>query len=137
MKPNVWSREEGRSDRFKWRCPQVKQINGKWITSCENPCNAKPFGRVTFTSPSTGKRMYPGEIRFSDKWISNYKIRVVVEKNIQYLKEPMAFGNLKTRDNSTIKGDLYLVGITQLITVILSGKNHEHKYIRSLKTLIA
>lgn len=137
MKPNGWSREQGRSDRFKWRCPQAKQINGKWITSCENPCNGKPCGRVTFTSPSMDKRMYPGEIRGSDEWISDYKIRVVVEKNIQYFKEPMACGNLKTRDNLTIKADLYLAGITQLITVILADKIHEHKYIRSLKPLVA
>lgn len=137
MKPNGWSREEGRSDRFKWRCPQVKLIKGKWITSCENPCNGKPCGRVTFTSPSMDKRMYPGEIRGSDEWISDYKIRVVVEKNIQYLKEPMACGNLKTRDNQTIKADLYLAGITQLLTVILADKIHEHRYLRSLKPLIA
>lgn len=137
MKPFGWTREEGRSDRFKWRCPQVKRVNGKWITSCENPCNGKPCGRVTHTSPVQDKRMYPGEIRGSDEWISDYKIRVVVEKNIQYLKEPMACGKLKTRDNLTIKADLYLAGITQLISVILADKIHEHKYIRSLKPLIA
>jgi glycosyltransferase involved in cell wall biosynthesis len=137
MKPNGWSREEGRIDRFKWRCPQAKYIKGKWITTCDNPCNGKPCGRVTFTSPSMDKRMYPGEIRGSDEWISDYKIRVVVEKNIQYLKEPMACGSLKTRDNLTIKADLYLAGITQLLTLILADKIHEHKYIRSLKSLIA
>ncbi|WP_407636663.1 hypothetical protein [Acetivibrio cellulolyticus] len=137
MKPNGWSREEGRIERFKWRCPQAKLIKGKWVTSCDNPCNGKPCGRVTFTSPAMDKRMYPGVIRGSDEWISDYKIRTVVEKNIQYLKEPMACGNLKTRDNLTIKADLYLAGITQLITVILADKIHEHKYIRSLKPLIA
>jgi hypothetical protein len=137
LKSFGWTREEGRSDRFKWRCPHVKRINGKWITSCESPCNDKPCGRVVHTSPSLDKRLYPGEIRGSDEWISDYKIRVVVEKNIQYLKEPMACGNLKTRDDLTIKADLYLAGIAQLITVILADKIHELKYIRSLKPLIA
>lgn len=137
MKPFGWTREEGRADRFKWRCPNIKRVNGKWITSCENPFNGKPCGRITHTSPAQDQRMYPGEIRGSDEWVSDYKIRVVVEKNIQYLKEPMACGNLKTRDNLTIKADLYVAGITQLITVILADKIHEHKYIRSLKPLIA
>jgi hypothetical protein len=49
----------------------------------------------------------------------------------------MACGKLKTRDNQTIKADLYIAGITQLITVILADKIHEHKYIRSIKPLIA
>lgn len=137
LKPHGWSCEKGRGDRFKWRCPHAKQVNGKWITSCDNPCNGKPCGRVTFTSPSKNQRMYPGVIRGSDEWISDYKIRVVVEKNIQYLKGPMACGSLKTRDNLTIKADLYLAGITQLITVMLADKIHNHKFIRSLKPLIA
>ena len=29
MKPASWSREKGRSDRFKWICPEAKYINGK------------------------------------------------------------------------------------------------------------
>ncbi len=92
---------------------------------------------MTYTSPSQDKRMYPSVIRGSDEWISTYKTRVIVEKNIQYLKEPMACGKLKTRDNLTIKADLFLAGITQLITVILADEIHEHKYLRSLKPLIA
>ena len=137
MKPAGWSREKGRSDRFKWICPEAKYINGKWITSCENPCNGKPCGRMTHTSPSQDKRMYPGVIRGSDEWVADYKIRITVEKNIQYLKEPMGCGRLKTRDNQTIKADLYLAGITQLITVILADKIHKHEYLRSLRPLIA
>ncbi|NMB96576.1 MAG: ISNCY family transposase, partial [Clostridiaceae bacterium] len=76
-------------------------------------------------------------IRGSDEWVADYKIRVTVEKNIQYLKEPMGCGRLKTRDNKTIKADLYLAGITQLITVILADKIHKHEYLRSLRPLIA
>jgi hypothetical protein len=137
MKPGGWSYEKGRSDRFKWLCPETKNIKGKWITSCQNPCNGKTCGRMTHTSPSQDQRMYPGVIRGSEEWDSEYKIRVVVEKNIQYFKEPMACGNLKTRDNLTIKADLLLAGITQLITVILADKINQHKYLRSLRPLIA
>ena len=137
MKPAGWTHEEGRSDRFKWICPETKYINGKWVTSCQNPCNGKPCGRMTYTSPSQDQRMYPGVIRGSEEWESEYKTRVVVEKNIQYFKEPMACGNLKTRDNLTIKADLLLAGITQQLTVIIADKINQHKYLRSLKPLIA
>jgi hypothetical protein len=99
MNPVGRTREQGRSDRFKWLCPKTKYIKGKWI--------------------------------------SEYKIRVVVEKNIQYFKEPMACGNLKTRDNRTIKADLLLAGITQQITVILADKINQHKYLKSLRPFIA
>jgi hypothetical protein len=137
MKPGGWCYEQGRPDRFKWRCPKVKLIKGKWITSCQNPCNGKPCGRVTYTQASQDQRMYPGVIRESEEWISNYKIRGVVEQNIQYFKEPMACGNLKTRDRLTIKADLLLAGITQLITVVVADKLTRPKLCRSLKPLIA
>ncbi len=137
LKPMGWTREPGRSDRFKWCCPKAKNIKGKWITECADPCNGKTCGRVTYTSPYQDLRLYPGIIRGSEDWISKYNQRVVVEKNIQYFKDPMGCGDPKTRDNKTIKADLLLAGITQLITVIVADKLHEHKYIRSLKPLIA
>jgi hypothetical protein len=116
---------------------ETKYIKGKWITSCQDPCNGKPCGRMTHTSPSQDQRMYPGVISGSEEWDSEYKIRVVVEKSIQYFKEPMACGNLKTRDNQTIKADLLLAGITQQLTVIIADKINRHKYLRSLRPLIA
>lgn len=137
MNPDGCTREAGRSDRFKWICPKTKNINHKWVTSCQNPCNGKPCGRMTYTSPSQNQRMYPGIIRGSEEWVSEYKIRVVVEKNIQYFKEPMACGNLKTRDNRTIKADLLLAGIIQQITVLIADKINQHQYLRSLRPLIA
>ena len=136
LKPSGWTREKGREDRFKWVCPNAKYINGKWTTACEDPCNGKPCGRVTYTSPNQNIRMYPGAIRGSKEWIDTYKLRVIVEKNIQYLKEPLACGDLKTINKKTIKADLYLAGITQLITLIVADSMHKHKYIRSLKPLI-
>lgn len=92
---------------------------------------------MTHTSPSQNQRMYPGVIRNSEEWISEYKIRTVVEKNIQYFKEPMACGNLKTRDILTIKADMFIAGIAQLITVIVADKIQKHEYLRSLRPLIS
>jgi hypothetical protein len=136
MKPAGWAREEGRPDRFQWRCPKVKRINGKWITSCDDPCNGKDCGRVTYTFPQQERRMYPGIIRDSEEWIEGYKLRSVVEKNIEYIKEPLSCGSLKTQNKKTIKADLYLAGITQLLTLIVAYNMHKHEYIRSLRPLI-
>ena len=136
MKPIGWTMENGRADRFQWRCPEVKLINRKWITSCEDPCNGKKCGRVTYTFPNREKRMYPGVIRDSEEWITGYKLRTVVEKNIEYIKEPLSCGSLKTRNKKTIKADLYLAGITQLITLVVAYNMHKYEYLRSLKPLI-
>lgn len=137
MKPTGWAREKGRSDRFKWVCPQSHRVGTNLITKCENPCNGKPCGRIFYTSPSQNQRMYPGVIRGSEEWIADYRIRTVVEQTIQYFKEPMCCGNPKTRDNLTIKSDLLLAGIAQQITVILADKINQRKYFRSLKPLIS
>lgn len=39
--------------------------------------------------------------------------------------------------HKTLHADLLLAGITQLLTVIVADKIHQHQYIRSLKPLIA
>lgn len=49
----------------------------------------------------------------------------------------MVVGRPKTRDKYSIKADLFLAGITQLITVILADKINKHEYFRSLRPLIA
>ena len=43
----------------------------------------------------------------------------------------------RTQNEKTLHADLLLSGITQLITVVLANKIHQHKYLRSLKPLIA
>ncbi len=137
MRPGGWCKGKGRSPRFKWYCPEARFIRGKWLTSCSSPCNGKPCGRMAYTSPAMDLRMYPGVVRHSDEWNSLYKIRGIVEHNIQYFKEPMACGYPKTRDNLTIKSDLYLAGITQLLTVILADSIHQWRYLRSARPLIS
>ena len=90
-----------------------------------------------YTASGQNRRMYPGIIRDSDEWLSEYKIRVNVEKNIQYFKDPMGCGNPKTRDNLTIKADLLLAGITQMLTVVLADKIKQPSCLRSIRKLIA
>ena len=104
---------------------------------CQNPCTPSKEGRTVNVPVDRNLRMYPGTARDTDSWISAYKKRVVIERTIHQFKEPMACGNPKTRNLTTIKSDMLLAGITQLITVILADKMNNYKLIRSLKALIA
>ncbi|MGI6684670.1 MAG: hypothetical protein ACOX47_04105 [Bacillota bacterium] len=137
MKPCGWCRGKGRSPRFKWGCPETYYEKGKLVCHCENPCTESPLGRMFYTYPHQDLRLYPGIIRDTDEWVTTYKKRGVIEQTIQYFKDPMAVGNPKTRDKKTIKADLFLAGITQLITLILADQMHNRDCIKSLKSLIA
>jgi hypothetical protein len=137
MKPEGWTREKGRSDRFKWCCPETHYEGIKRICHCSNPCTPNIYGRTVYTHSKQNFRLYPGIIRGTEEWATEYKIRGVVEQNIQYFKAPMACGNPKTRDRLTIKADMFLAGITQLLTVILADKISKPQYLRSLKSLIS
>ena len=75
-------------------------------------------------------------IRGTKQWDDLYNKRGVVEQTINYFKQPMAIGQPKTQNDKTIKSDLFLAGITQLLSVSLADKMHNNK-ILTLKSLIA
>jgi hypothetical protein len=129
--------EKGRSPRDKWECPKAVFEKGKRKCLCDNPCTKSPSSRMIYTYPHKDLRTYPGTIRGTQEWDTEYNTRGVVEQTINYFKEPMAVGNLKTRDRLSIKADLFLAGITQLITVILADKLHKPECLRSIRQLIA
>lgn len=81
-------------------------------------------------------RTYPGVLHDTDEWNETYKIRSVVEQGINHFKTSFCVAGRKTQNEKTLHADLLLAGITQLITVLLAGKIHQHQYIRSLKPLI-
>ncbi|HCS73497.1 MAG TPA: ISNCY family transposase [Clostridiales bacterium] len=127
---------------FKFVCPMmswVKCEDGKYIrrTSCENPCTDSPCGRMFYVYPEKNLRTFPGTIRGTEEWDDTYKIRVTVEKSINHFKNSFCVAGQKTRNALTSEADLYLAGITQLVTVLLADSIHQHKYIRSLKPLIS
>ena len=78
-----------------------------------------------------------GVERGSQEWEDTYKIRVNVEKSIKHFKDSFCIANRKTQNEKTLHADLLLAGITQLVTVLVADKIHQHQYIRSLKPLIA
>jgi len=99
-----------------------------------------PIPRAVVCSMSIPKknlRTFPGTVRGTEEWDDTYKIRVTVEKSINHFKDSFCVAGRKTRNALTSEADLYLAGITQLVTVILADSIHQHKYIRSLKPLIS
>ena len=127
---------------LKFVCPKmswVKCEDGKHRrrTFCENPCTDSPCGRMFYVYPEKNLRTFPGTVRGTEEWDDTYKIRVTVEKSINHFKNSFCVAGRKTRNALTTEADLYLAGITQLVTVILADSIHQHKYIRSLKPLIS
>ena len=137
MKYQGLTREKGRADRIKWRCPKVHMVKGKYVCDCKNPCSAAAKGRTTYTYENLDFRMFPGIQRDSKEWISLYKIRTIVERAINHLKINMCVAGRKSRNHTTTKADVFLAGIASQLTVIVAHSMNYPQYIRSLKPLIA
>lgn len=129
--------------RYKFVCPKIKwQKDDKTgrnyrKCTCENPRTSSTSGRMVYTYPEKDLRAYPGTLRGTDDWDKTYKIRTSVERDINHIKDNYCLAGRRTQNEKTLHADLILAGITQLITVILADKIHQHKYIRSLKPLVA
>ncbi len=137
MKYRGICREKGRSDRIKWTCPKTFFKKGKYICGCKKPCSTATKGRTTYTYQNMDFRMFPGIQRDSEEWIELYKIRAVVEKSINHLKNNMCIAGRKSRNHLTTKADVFIAGIASQFTVILASRLKYPQYIRSLKPLIA
>jgi len=128
---------------MKFVCPKMKwQYNRETkskrrVCHCDNPCTTSSCGRMIYIYPEKNLRAYPGVERGSDEWDETYKIRVNVEKSINHFKDSFCVASRKTQNEKTLHADLLLAGIAQLATVMIADKIHQHKYIRSLKPLIA
>ena len=97
-----------------------------------------PVSKHTFSTLAPEKENTTFEIEISSiEWDDTYKIRTAVERDINHIKENLCLAGRRTQNERTLHADLILAGITQLITVVLADKIHQHKYIRSLKPLIA
>ena len=129
--------------RYKFVCPKMKQIYDKPTQKahrhcfCDNPCTSSKCGRMVYIYPEKDLRAYPGTIRGTEEWDDTYKIRTVVERDINHIKDNLCLAGRRTQNEKTLYADLILAGITQLITVVLADKINHHEYIQSLKPLIA
>ena len=126
-----------RSRRFKWVCHKSEQVpkSSKRLCTCETPCTDSTYGRCVYTYPAKDFRLYPGIPRGTEHWVNLYRHRVLIERTIYLLKDPLGAGLRKTFSTRTAKADLLFAGITQLISVVLAraiNKPHLYKSIRKL-----
>lgn len=143
MKYECTSKLRSGVTRLKFVCPKMIWAYDKTTRNahrqccCENPCTTSRCGRMVYIYPEKDLRTYPGTIRGTDEWNDTYKIRTVVERDINHIKDNLCLAGRRTQNEKTLHADLILAGITQLITVVLAAKMNQHEYIRSLKPLIA
>lgn len=130
------TKEKGRADRIKWRCPQMHYHKG-WVCDCKTPCSTATKGRTSYTYENMDLRMFPGIQRDSEEWNDTYKIRTIVERAINHFKTNMCIAGRKTRNHITTKADVFLAGIASQLTVIVAYAMNCPQYIRSLKPLVA
>lgn len=147
--PSLQMKYEGTSKlrsgvtRYKFVCPKMKWIYDKSTQKahrhcfCDNPCTSSKCGRMVYIYPEKDLRAYPGTIRGTKEWDDTYKIKTVVERDINHIKDNLCLAGRRTQNEKTLYADLILAGITQLITVVLADKINHHEYIRSIKPLIA
>ena len=143
MKYECTSKLRSGVTRFKFVCPKMIWAYDKSTKKthrqccCENPCTTSKCGRMVYIYPEKDLRAYPGTIRGTEEWDDTYKIRTVVERDINHIKDNLCLAGRRTQNEKSLHADLILSGITQLITVVLADKINHHEYIRSLKPLIA
>lgn len=92
---------------------------------------------MVYIYPEKNLRAYHGAVRGTEERDNTYKIRTVVERNINHIKQNLCFAGRHTQNEKTLHADLILSGITRLIIIVLADKIKHHEYIRSLKPLTA
>lgn len=112
--------------------------DGKYrcICHCKAPCTSAVSGRMIYVYPEKNLCAYSGVFRGTDEWNHTYKMRTVVERDINHIKESLCLAGLRTQNEKTLHADLILFGITQRITVVFEDKINHHEYICSIKPLI-
>ena len=124
---------------MKFVCPKMKweynpaDKSKHRVCHCDDPCTTSSCGRMIYIYPEKNLRAYPGVERGSAEWDKTYKVRVNVEKSINHIKDSFCIAGRKTQNEKTLHADLLLAGITQLVTVIVADKIHQHLYLRRLK----
>jgi hypothetical protein len=129
---------KNRSARFKWVCHKSEKVpkSDKRLCSCEDPCTKSSYGRCVYTYPDKNFRLYPGIPRGTEHWDNLYRHRVLIERTIFILKDPLGVAYRKSFSQDTAKVDLFLAGITQLIGVILAQAIHKPHLCRSIRKLV-
>lgn len=143
MKPEGTAKSKAGLTRFKFVCPKTSWVydpttrKAHRACNCESPCTDSKCGRMVYIQQQSNLRAYPGTLRGTEVWNNTYKIKTTVERSINLFKDSFCLAGRRTQNEKTLHADLILAGITQLISVLLADKIHQHQYLRSVKPLIA
>jgi hypothetical protein len=131
-------RGQNRAERFKYICPKSIKVKGQPnpVCICEKPCTNNAY-KCTYTYPDKNFRLYPGIPRGTEHWDNLYRHRVLIERTIYLLKEPLAAANRKSFSERTAKANLLIAGIAHLIGVLLAVATNQNKFFKSLRKIIA
>lgn len=134
-------RGKGRADRIKYLCPKSKKskIDGKtqYILSCDNPCTPSKCGRIKNLTIHHNYRFNSSIPRDSLKWQKLYRLRTICERSISQIKNLIQIKTSKVRNTVSLKSDVLLACISQLIAFILIYKTGNSDKPLAIKTLIS
>lgn len=135
------TRGKSRADRIKYLCPKSKKtkIHGKttYILSCTNPCTSSKSGRIKQITINHNYRFNSSMSRDSLKWQLLFKLRTICERSISQIKNFMQIKSSMIRNTKSLKSDILLACISQLIAFILIFKSKSYANPLSIKALIA
>ena len=135
------TREKDRADRIKYICPKAKKINVKgkisYILNCENPCTNSKCGRIKQITIHHNYRFNSSIPRDSLKWQKLYKLRTICERSICQIKNFIQIKSSRVRNTVSLKSDILLAYISQLIAFILIFKTKNYDNPLAIKSLIA
>ncbi len=133
-------REKGRADRIKYLCPKshkTKNSDGKtiYVLSCDNPCSPSKCGRIKNLTIHHNYRFNTSMPRDSVKWQKLYKLRTICERSIYQIKDFIQIKTSKVRNAVSLKSDILLACISQLIAFILIFKTGNSDKPLAIKSL--
>lgn len=135
------TREKGRADRIKYICPKTLKICSNSTTTyslnCENPCTPSKMGRVKQITVHHNYRFNTSMPRDSLKWLMLYKLRTICERSICQIKNFIQIKSSRVRNTVSLKSDILLARISQLIAFILIFKTKNYDNPLAIKSLIA
>ena len=133
------SKGKNRSLRFKYVCHKSEKVpkSTKRTCICETPCTDSSYGRCVYTYPDKHFRIYPGIPRGTEHWDNLYRHRVLIERTIYLMKDPLGAASRKSFSSRTAKTDLLLAGIAQLIGVVLAKSINKLHLFKSVRKLVA
>jgi len=134
--PDGRCKGQNRSLRFKFLCPKSFKLNNRWSSACNDKCRDTNSTVTSYTYPSGDLRSYFGVIRGSNEWISTYKTRTIIERELSSMKSHPALSHPNTYNCASMRADVYLNASAKLIVVMLAFALGKPEFMRNLNKLL-